>query len=170
MLRNTAIYLISFSVAGAGYLYSLTFDLRVRKLEKIILFMSQIKTEIQFTADSVRNILGTILTGMDWSLLPFIRDCAEGMEKGEDVLSSWNSAISKRSNVRALKTEDIALLHSFGTSFGVTDSAGQIKNCEMHELLFREKLEAAISDKNKMSTPIKTCGILTGTALLIIFL
>ena len=170
MLRGAAAFLVALSASGAGYLYSMRLALRVKKLEKILLFISQIKTEIEFTADSVSGIFASVSSGNDLSLLPFVALCLEKMSGGEDFSTAWNGALDEKESVRALKNEDVALLRSFGSSLGATDCGGQMRNCEMHSRLFRERLNCAVEDKKRLYKPTRAGGLLTGAALLIILL
>ena len=169
MLRTAAVMSIALSASFAGCLYSKRLEMRVRKLEKILLLLSQIKTAIEFTADSVEGILATLNDTCDFSLLPFAEDCRLKMAKGADFFSAWSEALAARENVFQLKKEDVSLLLSFGAALGATDSAGQMRNCEMHERLFKERLEAAIADKKTLSKPVRVVGFLAGAAVMIIF-
>ena len=170
MLKSAAAFAIAFSISCAGYLYSKSLETRVKKLEKILLLLSQIKTAIEFTADSVETIFSSLSESEDFAALPFVSDCLERMKRGADFFSGWNEALNEKENIFPLKKEDTALLASFGSSLGATDSAGQMRNCEMHERLFEERLRGAIADKDNLSKPARTVGLLTGAVVLIICL
>lgn len=170
MIKTEAAVIIAFALSCGGYLYSKRLELRVQKIEKIILLLSQIKTAIEFTADNVEGIFASLTTACDLSTLPFVDDCRKKMSCGADFFSSWSESLEKKENIFPLKKEDIALLLSFGSSLGATDSAGQIQNCEMHEGLFKERLSAAINEKNTLSKPVRVVGLLTGAMVLILFM
>lgn len=167
MLKTAAVLLTAFSAACAGYLYSRRLELRVKKIEKILLFLSVVKTEIRFTSDSAAAVLSS--AAEECGGLPFINDCVEKLMHGADFITAWNSAVDKKENIFPLKKEDTALLYSFGSGFGLTDVQGQIRNCEMHEELFREKLKSALNEKSTMSRPARGAGFLTAAAIMIIF-
>lgn len=169
-MKNAALFLIAFCIACVGYLYSKRLELRVKKIEKILIFLSQVKTEIEFTAESVDGILKSVSENLDVSLLPFIADSIKIMGDGEDFFTAWSRALEKKENIYSLKKEDIAALVSFGASFGRTDASGQIRNCEVHERLFKEKLDDAVSGRNTLSRPARGIGLLTGAAVLILFM
>lgn len=170
MLKSAAVFLIALSAACGGWIYSSALSVRVRKIEKILLFISEIKTEIEFTSDSLKNILDSISAHGNFTLLPFIGDCVHRMRNGEDFFNAWKGSVLKRENVYALKKGDTALLISFGASLGRTDSAGQIRNCELHEKLFKDKLSSAQEEKKTLSRPARGIGFMAAAALLIIFL
>ncbi len=170
MLRAAALFLIALSVACAGWTYSAALELRVRKIEKILLFISEMKTEMDFTSDSIENILDSISVHGDFKILPFVDECRRRMRNGEDFFNAWKASVLKRENVYALKKEDTSLLASFGTSVGRTDSAGQIRNCELHEKLLKDKLIAAQEEKRTFSRPARGIGLMAGAAVMIIFL
>lgn len=169
-MKAVAAVIIAFALASGGYLYSKKLDSRVQKFEKILIMLSQIKTSIQFTADNVEGIFSSISTSCDLSILPFVDACIAEMAEGADFYTAWSETLSKRENTVNLKKEDVALLLSFGSSLGATDSAGQMQNCELHEKLFKERLSAAREEKNTLSKPARVVGILTGTAVLILFM
>lgn len=169
-MKLTACFFIAFSLSCAGYMYSKKLEARVKKIEKILLFLSQIKTEIEFTADNIEAIMELLSTSSELSELKFISACAEKLHSGDDFFSAWVDALNDRQNTYAFKKDDINLLLSFGSALGKTDSSGQIRNCEMHEKMFKERLKNAVEEKNRLSKPIRITGILTGAAVLIIFM
>lgn len=169
-LRTASLFFIAFSVACAGYLYSKRLEARVKKTEKILLLLSQIKTEIEFTAASVEDIFNSLLSSGDYSSLPFIDICRKAMQNGDDFGTAWSKSLNKTESTYALKKEDVNLLFSFGSALGTTDSSGQIRNCEMHEKLFRERLNSAEAECEKLSKPARITGILAGAAAVIIFM
>lgn len=169
-MRLASLFLMAFSAACAGYLYSKKLEARVKKIEKILLLLSQIKTEIEFTAENIEEIFNSLSDSCDYSPLPFIDICRRKLGDGEDFSTAWLTAISSRECSFALKKEDISLLSSFGAALGKTDSAGQIRNCEMHEKLFRERLKEASEDNRRLSKPARITGILSGAAVMIIFM
>lgn len=144
--------------------------MRVKKIEKILLLLSQIKTEIEFTAASVEEIFNSLSSSGSYSSLPFVDICRKKMHSGEDFETAWSGALSRNENTYSLKKEDVSLLCSFGAALGTTDSAGQIRNCEMHEKLFRERLDSAEAEREKLAKPAKITGALAGAAAVIIFM
>ena len=99
MLRAAAVMSIALSVSFAGCLYSKRLEIRVRKLEKILLLLSQIKTAIEFTADSLEGILSSLGDTCDLSLLPFVEVCRLKMTGGADFFSAWSEALAAKENV-----------------------------------------------------------------------
>ncbi len=169
-MKAASLFLIAFSSVSAGYLYSKKLEVRVKKLEKILLLLSQIKTEIEFTAASIEEIFNSLSASREYSPLPFIDSCRKKLSDGEDFSSAWSNSLNNADSIYALKKDDIGLLCSFGSALGKTDSAGQIRNCEMHEILFRERLNSALAESARLSKPAKITGVLAGAAVLIIFL
>lgn len=170
MLKQAALFFMGFAVACAGYLYSLRLETRVRKIEKILLFLSQIKTNLEFTAENAESIFSILSKRQELTSLPFVGDCFMNMKNGDSFSSAWNNSINCTENVRCLKKDDVALLRSFGASFGITDLSGQMRNCEMHEKLFHERLTLAEEERKAFSKPVKITGLLCGIAVMIIFM
>lgn len=169
-MKQAALFFIGFSVACAGYLYSLKLENRVKKIEKILLFISRIKTDIEYTAENAEAIFESLSQSSELSELSFIEVCCKSLKNGENFAAAWSTSLNKKENVRYLKKDDVSLLRSFGTSFGATDLSGQMRNCEMHEKLFKERLCAASEEKKAFAKPAKITGLLCGIAVMIIFM
>ncbi len=169
-MRTVSAFLIAFSFCGAGYLFSKKLDLRVKKLEKIILMISEIKTEIEFSAQNINDIIDSLITKGDFGLLPFLNNLKEILSDGENFDFAWKKSLTVKENIGGLKKEDVELLLSFGSSLGKTDSSGQMNNCEMHIRFFEEKLKNAVNEKKMLSRPAKGIGFACSLTVLILFM
>ena len=167
-MRYAAAFLIAGCFFMAGRQVSGKLEIRIEKLEKIYVLLSDIKSRIEFTADCAADIFSSLSESHSYDALAFVKDCALRLSQGESFDSAWKTAVSKKENVSGLKKEDISLLFSFGGGFGTTDTTGQLSNCEIHKKLIEEKIAAAHKDFNMYSRPAKGIGLLAGVAVLIL--
>ena len=169
-MKVLAVSLIALCFSLMGFSVSYRLENRISKLEKIGVFLSDIKSRIQFTADCAADVFSSLNSTGNYTILPFVRDCATKLQNGESFDLSWQYAVSQKNNILGLKKEDVAILLSFGAAFGVTDTAGQISNCEVHEKLIEAKLGLAKKDFSLYSKPAKGIGVLAGLAVVILSL
>lgn len=169
-MKFVAVIMMAFCFSMMGCFVSSQLELRISRLEKICVFLSDVKSRIQFTADCAADIFCSLNNTANYDLLPFVGDCTKGLQNGESFDFCWKSSLMKKKNISGLKKEDIAILFSFGASFGTTDVAGQLSNCEIHKKLVEAKLNCAKKDFELYSKPAKGIGVLTGIAIVILSL
>ncbi|MBQ8784371.1 MAG: stage III sporulation protein AB [Clostridia bacterium] len=169
-MKLIAAFLIAICFSSAGQFVSKQLELRIAKLEKIYVLFSDIKSRIEFTADCAGDIFSSLNQMHSYELLPFVGDCEGRLCNGESFDSAWKNSLLIRQNVTGLKKEDISVLVSFGSSFGTTDTAGQLSNCEIHKKLVEAKLNSARADFNLYSKPARGIGLLAGFATIILTL
>ncbi len=166
-MKYVALMAVAFCVSFLGQYISKQLEMRIIKLEKIYVLLSDISSRIEFTADSVTDIFSSLSVGENYGVLPFVKDCETRLLHGEDFDSAWLSSLK---NLQGLRKEDIEVLISFGASFGTTDIAGQKSNCEIHKKLIESKLQSAQADFKMYSKPAKGIGMLVGIAIFILFI
>jgi stage III sporulation protein AB len=146
------------------------FNKRVIMLEKCIVMISAINTEIEFLLKPSSEIITYLASRKDLAELKFISDCNKNILDGADVRSAWQDSVRKEENVINLKKNDIVILSSFGEMFGSTGCEGQCANCK----LYVEKLQSSLNDarqaRDKYSKLFSLTGLLTGLYLIIFFL
>lgn len=169
-MKYIASGLIAISLSLAGYSASRCLEVRIAKLEKISVLLSDIKSRIEFTADCVTDIFCALNKSENYITLPFIKECADRLASGDSFDFVWRKALAQKENISGLKKEDIDVLLSFGASFGTTDVTGQLSNCEIHTKLIETKILSARKDYSLYSKPAKGIGVLAGVAVIILSL
>ncbi len=168
-MKYVSLFSIFLCFSLTGIFFSKQIEMRIQKLEKIYLLLSEISSRIEYTSECIGNILSSLSREKGYDILPFVKECSFALAKGESFDLSWQKALNDYHNTRALKKEDIAILLSFGSGFGKSDVSGQISNCEIHKKMTESKLKSAKEDFLKYSKPLRYIGVLAGVATVILF-
>ena len=168
-MKQAALFMIALSVAAAGIGISSRFGERVKMLKSVCLFISAIKTEVEFSLESAVEIFER-LSPVYSSDLPFVGACRDMLQNGESFEKAWAQSVMISDNTKSLKDEDIQLLLSFGKSFGTTDVSGQTANCDIHIRFFQQNLQKADNEMKLYRKPAAALGILSGAGIYILFM
>ena len=133
--------------------------MRVEILESILRFISAAQTEIRFSALPVEQIIQK--HGTD---LKFLRICGEECQKGSNFSHAWLTGISEGTKDHGLKDKDIALLRSFGSGFGASDTEGQLSHFSLYYELITDGLKNAREEKARKSKLYLMLGVFSGMA------
>lgn len=169
-MRHTALFIIAASVTLCGQMVARRLEKRVKLLQKICVLFSCVCTKIEFTAQSAADIFSFLSSSGDFDSLPFVKKCSDRLLLGESFEIAWRESVLCRENTAGLRHNDLEVLLSFGSSFGVTDVSGQAANCKLHMKLAQSKLENAEKQLEMYSKPARSLGILVGAAVYIIFM
>lgn len=153
-----------------GQYYSASASMRIRALEQILLLAGLIKSELAYCRTPVRELMRHIIEHSELSELPFLKQCSQMCEQGIAFPSAWSAALNKRCAAKALRREDIELLHAFGTQLGTTDLEGQLSLCGLYTRLFEERLVQAREWKRKYAKLYTSLGVLGGLLIWVLFL
>jgi stage III sporulation protein AB len=168
-MKQLSLLLIAVSFACAGMRISSSFSQRVKMLRSVCLFLSGIKTSVEFSLESGADIIER-LAPVYSADLPFVALCREKLDEGSSFFDAWSCALSRKESTKALKKDDISLLMSFGKSFGTTDIDGQKSNCDIHIQLIKANLIKAENDVKLYRRPAAAIGVLCGAAVYILFM
>lgn len=133
--------------------------MRVESLESVLQFISAAQTEIRFSALPVEQIIQR--HGND---LKFLRICGEECQKGSSFSTAWLTGIREATKDHGLKEKDIALLRSFGSGFGASDTEGQLSHCSLYYELISDGLKNAREEKTRKSKLYLMLGVFSGMA------
>ena len=143
---------------------------RVSMLEKTETMITFIRDEINFCALPIDEMIYSLSQKEILKQLVFIEECYKFLALGYDFPEAWNNSLKKRTNVAFLKKKDVDLLKSFGENLGVTDSAGQLSNCNVYLSLLKTNFNEALNDKERYSGLATVIGFLAGLGILIVFI
>ena len=144
--------------------------MRVRMLEKILLMLTSVQSSLEYLASPSHEIIRSLSDNPELAELKFIEACRRNMDGGADFRAAWSSALCDRTLTPYLKPEDTAVLISFGTLFGVTDTAGQTANCQLHASMIKDKLSEAKRMCGSYASLAWGMGILCGIGAVIILI
>ncbi len=139
-------------------------------LEKVELMFSMIRNEINYIALPANELVCALSLKDDMKKLKFINSCAIEISKGEDFPVAWKKSLNSDRNTSYLRQKDIQLLCAFGESFGITDSEGQLSNCNMYLELLKVNRNEAIGERDRYSKTVSLLGLLAGLGLIIVLL
>ncbi len=139
-------------------------------LEKTEILISVIRDEISFYALPVSELIHLLSKKDTLKQLKFISECSRRLTAGCDFPQAWTNALDDRKNTAFLKKKDVELLKSFGENFGVTDSEGQLSNCNVCLDLLKINHNEALKDKERYSYLSTGIGFLAGLGIMIVLI
>lgn len=140
--------------------------MRVRMLEKVRLMLSAAENSVSFLRMSSAELIKSLADNSELKELKFLKICCESMAGGQNFRSAWLESIE--SGVRYLKTEDKALLISFGEFFGTSDVDGQTANFRLHSELVSERLSEARKTADRYASLSCGMGIICGVGIVVV--
>lgn len=133
--------------------------LRADRLGAFVRFLAAAQTEIRFSALPVEQIVRR-----HGGELPFLTQCAQRCADGADFESAWENAVDGDALREGFRKKDAALLKSFGSGFGTSDTEGQLAHCGLYRALFESCLKSAEEDRARKSRLYLMLGVCSGTA------
>ncbi len=124
---------------------------RVEFLEQYIIFLTQAKTMISYSAVSVSEIFSEVSSVP--LVRPFLDICLDGLSGGMSLKSSWHDAVNSMYEQKLFSASDKALMYSFGETFGIGGINEEMTKTELHIALMNERLDEAkaeLASKNKL--------------------
>lgn len=147
-----------------------TYRKRVLLLEKAEVMISVIRDEIRFYTLPVNELLDLLSEKDALKPLKFISRCKSLVSDGDEFPEAWRKALRNKDCTAYLKEKDIDLLLDFGEHLGVTDTMGQLSNCEIYLEFIRFNLNEAKKEREQYSGIITVLGFLSGIALIIVLI
>jgi stage III sporulation protein AB len=156
--------------ALTGQYIAYRLNMRVKLLEKLQVMLCIIESEIRYLCRPGDEIISELAENKDLNGLTFLKSCDSLMKGGTDFKNAWEISVSDRNNVRYLEKDDVTMLRSFGGLFGVSDSTGQISNCQLHSELLKSKLNDAREKRDRYASLSCGLGLMAGIGVIIIFI
>lgn len=147
-----------------------TYRKRVLLLEKAEVMISVIRDEIRFYALPINELLDLLSEKDALKQLKFISRCKSLIFGGYEFPEAWRKALKNKDCTAHLKGKDIDLLLDFGEHLGITDTTGQLSNCEIYLEFIRFNLNEAKKEREQYSGIITVLGFLSGIALIIVLI
>ena len=92
-------------------------------------------------------------------------DKFEDGDTNDDLYSRWTRASSSFVTHSNLKSCDEAVIMRFGENLGVTDTEGQLMNCDLYGELLSELIEDAAEEEEKKSKLYRVLGFSLGAVI-----
>lgn len=169
-MRTLSLMIIAVCFALMGRNIADSYKKRVSMLEKTEAMITLIRDEIDFCALPINEMIHLISQKESLKQLAFIEECYRFLSSGLEFPYAWNNSLEDRKNIAFLKKKDVDLLKSFGENLGITDSAGQLSNCNVYLGLLKINYNEALKDKERYSGLTTAIGFLVGLGVLIVFI
>ncbi len=160
--------LVWLTLTYAGFAASLRLKKRKSCLSQVLLFLSAVKVEIEFTLLPLCDIIDNLLKENVCGELDFLFCVREKTEGGMSFKQAWESSV--RESSLPIKHEEREKLLSLGALLGTSDCKGQKAVLSLYGEFFGAYCQAAQSACERYSKMYMLSGFLSGAFVFIIFL
>lgn len=146
---------------------SLYSRLKKRKafLGEILLFLSDVKIEIEYISLPLCEVLKKIQYSGICSNLGFIGDCLCKIDEGEDFCSAWNESVNL--SQLPMKKEEREKLAELGSFLGASDLNGQVSMLSLFYETFSAYCKRADEDFEKHGKTCVTVSVIMAVGIFI---
>ena len=157
--------MVSVSVLLLGM--SLYSRLKMRKafLAEILLFLSNVKIEIEYINLPVYQMLNKIHSSGICKNLSFISSCIKKIDQGEDFSTAWYESVSN--SFLPMKKEEREKLSGLGNFLGASDLQGQISLLSLFYENFSAYYKKADEDFEKYGKMCVTVSCIVAVGIFI---
>lgn len=146
--------------------YSASLRLRNRKLclQAFLECVHRMKPLISFSGYDIDRVIG-----VSFGNLKGFEDFQTGKDS-DNLYSRWTRASSEFVSESKLKLSDKDVILRFGENLGVTDTEGQLMNCDLYCELISELVVDAKDEEEKKSKLYRVLGFSLGTMVTLLIL
>ena len=126
--------------------------------------------QMRYLAPPLEGLLRTLIQREELSPLRFLEETRIQMEEGTPFSDAFAESLSSCASELALSEGDIRPLVGLGPTLGTTDVSGQLAAIELCQTEILRNLESARVDNRTRGSLYRKLGMLTGLALVVIFL
>lgn len=149
-----------------GIYASKSVENRVKFLEEYVMFLTQVKTMINYSAISVPEILLSVSSVP--IVAPLLNNCHSSLSEGMSLEKAWHSAVDEMYKKRLFTQSDKALLYSFGETFGSSNIDGEVTKTELHISLMKERLNTVKAEYLSKNRLYRIVGMFSGIMIALI--
>ena len=148
-----------------GNWFSVRLTRRRENLFSLVEALNKIKTNIAFGGFEIRRVIAdSFKSATGFEVL------TDTDESCENFTQWWKNSVAKITANTALDTEDISLLLRFGETLGVTDTQGQMDNCDLYITLFSKRQKSAEKIENSNKRLYRVLGFSCGCTVTLVLL
>lgn len=148
-----------------GNWFSMKLRHRTSVLEKFIESITKMKTLICFGGYDIAYVLNECFKGEDYTSSYSFEN-----QDNENIADSWNRFVASVPVSAGLTRSDREVLCGFGKNLGITDTEGQINNCELYITLTKERLRVSRSEEISKCRLYRVLGFSLGSAVTLMML
>ncbi len=153
------------SVLLVGMRLYLRLKTRRAFLGEILLFLSNVKIEIEYISLPLCEVLRKIECSGSCRNLDFISRCLDGVDEDEDFSTAWCNAI--RSSSLPMRKEEREKLTGLGSFLGMSDLQGQMSLLSLFYESFSSYYKKADADFEKYGKTCITVSCIVATGIFI---
>ena len=131
--------------------------------------IKEIKTKIGFSRLPVTDIFSDISKRKEYAKLIDFTLIENSMKNGMSFYSAFEKNINENRNLSYLKDDDKALIISFISGLGASDTNGQADNCSTYIELIGDRISALENDSRNCVKLCNSIGALSGFLIFVIF-
>ncbi len=162
-------------ILGCGYfgiLFSQKFKIRVRQLAELQRTMTELEYSIDFMGIPVGDAFEMIAKNSDTALKNVFSYVAERLTRnpGSDMQKVWRRALSKYSELLALKKDDLEIIVEFSKNLGTGNrekEKNNIRATSMRLSIAEDEAKAELEQNSKM---YRGLGFLSGIFAVIVLI
>lgn len=159
LIKIISLLFIAAAFMFGGRAYAAYKESRAKIINEIIIMISTVESCLRYSNAPLNELLCRINAG---GKLGFIENCIHKTESGVTFHTAWEESISDCGKLKSLLGDSTQTLIDFGKSLGVTDTQGQISNCEYYKEIFTSELALREEESRKSSKVFPQLGLLAG--------
>lgn len=164
MVKFLSLLLIASAFAFGGRAYAAHKENKARIISDIIAMINSAENRLRYSNAPLSEVFDeACICGK----LGFIRECISKTESGMGFHDAWYKSIEEDLRLKSLLGEFSGILTDFGMSLGVTDTEGQISECEYYKNIFSAELLKREEESHRCSRVFPQLGLLAGVFSLI---
>ena len=141
---------------------------RLRRLESCVLLLGEMHGRLRYLQPTVQGLVSALAAQHRFSGLPFLKESARLMLKGQEFSSGWREALKAHEGI--LGKEEAAILASLGDVLGQSDLDSQLAAIDLARVQLEQRIEGARKKVMAQGSLYRSIGALGGVAAAIILL
>lgn len=142
---------------------------RVEYLEKLILLLRFIISQIQYTAEPFSVIFKKAASMQEFAELSFLLS-TDAKEEFQSPFLLMKKRIAEFESTGILHKDDLSLLDNLADAMGALNAEGEIRQLQLYGKLLEERLQNARKEYAEKGKMFRTLGALGGAAVFIILI
>ncbi len=164
MIKIFSLLLIASAFAFGGRAYAARKENKARIISDIIVMINTVENRLRYSNAPLNEIFdGVFVCGKSG----FVGECIAKTKNGMGFHDAWRQSIADDGQLKTLLGDFTRILTGFGMALGVTDTEGQISECEYYKNVFSAELSRREEESRRCSKVFPQLGLLAGVFSLI---
>lgn len=167
LVKTLSLLLIAAAFAFGGRAYASYKQSKAQIISEIIVMINAAENRLRYSNAPLNELFRGINSCGQFG---FIEECIRKTENGKTFHAAWEESVSQSGKLKSLLGASAQTLIDFGAGLGVTDTEGQISNCEYYKDVFASEFALREAESRKSSKVFPQLGLLAGVFVLIFLL